>query len=152
MLAIVGWYQASLVFPQAFRMSESLRQTIDSAQRGWVGCCWETAFGSRKLNLCGLTSRQALLAARALRGEEASCWREAAEWLRRVEADAAKAKQLAEQAWTQATANHFVIAHELLSESATLEAKYPLAARYRECVITLDGMIPEKNRNPGRCF
>lgn len=150
MLAIVRWYQASLVFPQAFRMSESLRQTIDSAQTSWVGCCWETAFGSRKLNLCGLSSRQALLAARALRGEEAACWRDAAEWLRQVEDDAAHAKELAEQSWTQATANHFVKAYELLSESAILESKYPVATRYRECLITLEGLIPKKCIPEGR--
>ncbi|MCC9654344.1 hypothetical protein [Rhodopirellula halodulae] len=118
-------------------MLESLRQSILAAQNAWSGCCWDTQFGTCEVNLNGLTSQQASLAAKALRGEEAACWNLAAVWLEQVETDARKASDFAEQAFSRASVGDRETAIALLEHAIKLAARYPVVTGYKDCMLQL---------------
>ena len=111
--------------------SEAMRQLIQAAQTHWQGCDWPTRFGPKNLDLTGIRSRQAKLAAKATRGEEATCWATAVAWLSEVETDAAQAAELADRAFSEAEQYHWVAAHDLLQQAESLEAKYGQLDGYR---------------------
>ena len=73
-------------------MTETIIEIYEKLRDQWTGCTWATEFGAARLNLRGVTCRQAALLARATSGEESVNWREAAEYLAKVEADAAAAR------------------------------------------------------------
>ena len=110
---------------------EAMRQLIQSAHDHWQGCDWPTRFGPRQFDLAGIRSRQALLAAKATRGEEARVWSEAATWLAEVEGDAVRAAELARQALEEAEQEQWPVASELLQQAESLEAKYPQLDGYQ---------------------
>lgn len=101
-----------------------MQQLIQSAQSRWQGCDWPTSFGPKELDLGGIRSRQAKLAQKATRGEEAACWAAAVVWLSEVETDAAQAADLASQALAEAEKDCWVDASDLLQQAESLEAKY----------------------------
>jgi hypothetical protein len=109
-----------------------MQQLIQAAQTHWQGCDWPTRFGPKKLDLAGIRSRQAKLAAKATRGEEATCWAAAVAWLTEVEGDAAQAAELAEQAFSAAERNQWVAASDLLLQAESLEAKHGRLDGYRQ--------------------
>ena len=90
----------------------------------WKGCDWPTKFGSRKLNLCGLSSRQARIAANATRCEEAECWRAATEWLAAVESDAATARRQVMRAAVAERRGDLTAAERWLVAAAEIESRY----------------------------
>lgn len=105
------------------------RNCVDSKacqwrEDSWSGCDWPTEFGSKKLNLCGLTSQQALLVANATRGDEAECWREAASWLHQIESDAAEAGRFIERAGNAEVSGDLALAEHYLVRAAGLENRY----------------------------
>ncbi len=114
-------------------MSTRLGALVRLAQESWVGCCWDTEFGSYRLNLRGLLSRQALVAARATRGEESQCWRQAAEWLALVESDARTAAEYASSALQSFESGELAVAIRLFDQASTLAAKYPVSVGYVAC-------------------
>ncbi len=103
---------------------EALWDAFEEAKSAWTGCHWETEFGSRRLNLCGLRSRQAAIAAKATRGEESTCWNEACQWLQVVEHDAARAAELADMAIRALGRHQFALAERHFGEAVALEQKY----------------------------
>jgi len=109
-----------------------LRDAMKEAKLAWQGCEWITEFGPQRMNLCGLRSRQASLAAKATRGEESKCWKEAALWLETVERDAARAAELAEFAIQAAQQNEFQKMQRLLMDAIALEQKYRIAIVYTD--------------------
>lgn len=109
-----------------------LRRLADEARSGWLGCDWPTSFGKRNLELSGLRSRHALLAAKATRGDEAACWLEAAKWLETVENDAAEAASLADQALRSNEAAGSLEPIDCLLRAERLEAKYRDPVVYRK--------------------
>ncbi|SMP73856.1 hypothetical protein SAMN06265222_11727 [Neorhodopirellula lusitana] len=119
-------------FDQAQLNCEAMRQLIHAAQAHWQGCDWPTRFGPRNLDLAGIRSRQAKLAAKATRGEEATGWAEAVAWLAEVENDAAQAAGLAERAFCEAELAKWVAASDLLQQAESLEAKYGQLDGYQQ--------------------
>ncbi|KAA1259202.1 hypothetical protein LF1_17310 [Rubripirellula obstinata] len=103
---------------------KAMQQLIQSARSGWQGCDWPTRFGPKKLDLQGIRSRQARLAQKATRGEEAACWAAAVVWLTEVEADAAQAADFASQALAESEKDCWVNASDLLQQAESLEAEY----------------------------
>lgn len=95
----------------------------------WSGCDWPTRFGPSGLNLCGITSRQASIVARATSGRESANWKEAANWLAQVEADAEAAWRAAASATQRATSGQF---HKALADA---EFACELEQRYRRPAI-----------------
>lgn len=84
--------------------SATVIQAYTHACGRWHGCCWPTAFGSRRLNLDGISANQARVMADALAGSEADEWRQASRWLLTIEQDAQEAEKLAAEAlrlWSQ---------------------------------------------------
>ncbi|PAY16245.1 hypothetical protein CKO51_27710 [Rhodopirellula sp. SM50] len=114
-------------------MSTQLGALVRLAQESWVGCCWDTEFGSYRLNLRGLLSRQAWVAARATRGEESQCWRQAAEWLAVVESDARTAAEYARSALQSVESGELAVAIQLFDQASALAAKYPVSVGYVAC-------------------
>ena len=111
---------------------EALKLLLQRAQDQWRGCDWPTSFGPKQLNLCGIRSRQASLAAKATRGDEAACWSDAVAWLNTVERDAADAAELASRAFTEAERCSWTSAKDLVEKAEALEAKYGQMHVYRE--------------------
>ncbi|KAA5541775.1 hypothetical protein FYK55_16315 [Roseiconus nitratireducens] len=112
---------------------QAFQTSIQEAQSAWRGCVWPTEFGPLKLNLCGLRSRQAALAANALRGAERRCWQEAACWLSRVERDADRAAALASLAVQSFNSGNLDLAQRLLAQAARIECQYRTESFYARC-------------------
>ncbi|MCC9602174.1 hypothetical protein LOC67_16575 [Stieleria sp. JC731] len=91
----------------------------------WTGCDWETEFGPLKLNLQGVRSRQAMLAASATRGQEAEQWKNAAIWLKDLEEDARRATELWHQATQAELDGRLDQALKLRCAAEAIERKYP---------------------------
>ncbi len=104
--------------------TSSVIESYDSAYDKWLVCDWPTVFGALKLNLMGLSAVQADRLAIATSGQESSEWRKAASWLRRVEADAAKAQELATQARDASLRNEHLRAIDLIDQACQLEAAW----------------------------
>ncbi|MGB7346595.1 MAG: hypothetical protein WBD20_20405 [Pirellulaceae bacterium] len=112
--------------------SDAMKQLIQVAKDHWRGCDWSTQFGPRKLDLAGIRSRQASLAAKATRGDEAICWKEAVRWLTEVEQDAVHASEFADQAFAEAKNGCWTSASNLFLQAEQLEAKYGKSSGYSE--------------------
>ncbi len=110
---------------------DRFRDAIGQAKLAWRGCGWPTEFGPQAINLCGLHSRQAILASKATRGEESKCWKDAAQWLAEVERAAERAAELGELALHAAEANEFGTVDKLLGEAVALESKYHAPTTYQ---------------------
>ncbi|WP_146530257.1 hypothetical protein [Novipirellula artificiosorum] len=108
----------------------ALRDAIRVAKSLWTGCHWTTQFGSLGIDLSGLRSRQAMLAAKATRGAESHCWSEAAKWLASVEQDASLAAGLADLALRAARGDDLLAANRYLGEAIALEEKYRSSIAY----------------------
>ncbi|OYP31137.1 hypothetical protein [Rhodopirellula sp. MGV] len=107
----------------------------------WTGCDWETEFGPLKLNLKGIRSRQAMLAASATRGQEAEQWRDAAKWLQALEDDARKASEFWQLACLAESNGEMDQAVRLRSAGDAIEEKYPRHPASRGA-ITHTGKMP----------
>ena len=90
----------------------------------WIGCDWQTEFGSGRINLQAMTAEQAALLGRATAGWESFQWREAARFLGQVEADAKAARRAAELARDHAIAGQFPIALGHAERACELERRY----------------------------
>lgn len=110
---------------------DMIAQLIQTARVRWQGCDWPTQFGLRMLDLNGIRSRQAKLAAKATRGEESACWAAATAWLAEVEGDAKKAASLAEKALDEAKRRCWDSANDLMRQAESLESKYGQLTDYR---------------------
>lgn len=111
---------------------EAMQQLIQAAKSHWQGCDWPTRFGPKNLNLAGIRSRQAKLAEKATRGDEATCWAAAVAWLTEVESDAVRAAEFAGQAFCEAEQNHWGVACDLLKHAELLEGKYGQLDGYQQ--------------------
>jgi hypothetical protein len=109
---------------------KEVRQALQTAQSAWIGCDWDTDFGPGRINLRGLGSRHAWLAARATRGDESKNWREAYQFLDRVEQDAQTAATLASEAVDLWCLGNHREALALLEEAIDLEARYRVPIVY----------------------
>jgi hypothetical protein len=105
------------------RRDEILQAFLRGRNR-WAGCDWPTRFGTNSLNLCALTSSQALMMARATAGTEAAEWRAAAQWLTEVETAAREAEQEASRAARLAGEGQLAEAAERARSALDLEARY----------------------------
>lgn len=90
----------------------------------WIGCDWPTEFGKTSLNLKGIKAQQALLLARATTGQEGADWRDAVDWLNKVEHDAKLAQLLADEAVALVLKNKTVGALFYIRNACILEEKY----------------------------
>ncbi|NND97205.1 MAG: hypothetical protein HKN47_07745 [Pirellulaceae bacterium] len=113
-------------------LTDQLRDAIQQAKAAWQGCDWHTEFGPHRIDLHGLRSRQAELAAKATRGQESECWREAAQWLAAVERDSLRAAELADLALEAAQSGQFEAAARIIAEVVALEQKYHEAYAYEQ--------------------
>ncbi len=108
----------------------------------WTGCDWETAFGTQKLNLKGIQSRQARLLANVTSEVEAICWAEAALFLEQVEQDAGEAERSARKA-VELLANGYPT-----EAIAAIDRAILLEAKYRDPVVWLpvrDAIVAQKS-------
>jgi hypothetical protein len=118
-------------------LAEAVERAFDQACGVWTGCDWPTSFGVTGLDLCGMTSHQALLMARATAGAEAADWREAVHWLRLIEADAESAEEAARRAAGAAARGDLTAAAREAQSAWDLEARYhpqPVWADLRDAV------------------
>lgn len=125
---------------------DRLKQALHAAQRSWSGCDWNTDYGSGGINLRGLSSRQASLAAKATRGEESDNWRSACEYLHLVERDAHQAAGLASDAVEAWRLGDSRAAMALLEEAISLEARYREPIAYPELRTLMQSMMQEVPR------
>jgi len=109
-------------------LDESYLRLYEQLAGRWKGCDWPTNFGTARLDLAGVTSRQAALLARATSGQEAIDWHGAAEWLAKIEADAEAANQAAWLAQKEASAGHFSEALDHVQRACDLEGPYHATA------------------------
>ncbi|WP_149496517.1 hypothetical protein [Roseiconus lacunae] len=115
--------------------SKTKLQASTNDMQPWTGCDWETEFGPLKLNLQGIRSCQALLAASATRGEEAQQWRDAAKWLQKLEADARQASEL-----------------RLMADQAERAGRSGDVASLRNAAASIEQRYLGRNRHPNRIF
>lgn len=108
---------------------ESVTRVYESATRQWWGCNWRTEFGSRKLNLCDVRSRQARLMANATSGDESSAWEQATRYLAEVEVDARNAERAAAHAISMVDNGRW---RDALSE---MDIAVKLESKYRESIV-----------------
>ena len=101
-----------------------LHAALQSAQAAWTGCDWDTEFGPNRINLRGLSSRQARLAAQATRGDESTQWREVIHYLDAVEQDARLAAELASDAVDFWSLGNTAEASRRLEQAIALESHY----------------------------
>ncbi|WP_146537405.1 hypothetical protein [Rubripirellula reticaptiva] len=126
---------------------EAMKQRIQAARDQWRGCEWQTSFGPQKLDLAGIRRRQAILAAKATRGEESVGWFQAVQWLGEVERDAVQAAEFADRAFAEAERNCWTEASDLLSQAEALEAKYSQLDGYQQVREAFQGWFAG-TRNP----
>jgi prophage DNA circulation protein len=105
-------------------LDQTFGSVYDRLADRWVGCDWPTDFGTRHLDLRGVTARQAALLARATSGQESDQWQDAARWLTKVEADAEAARQAARAASQEALAGQYGRALEHAQRACELEQAY----------------------------
>src|SRR5947209_1679086 len=110
---------------------DAIMQAYLGGRSCWVGCDWPTRFGTACLNLCALTSAQAMLMARATAGAEAADWRAAGRWLAEVEAAAREAEDEAGRAVHLAAQGHLEEAAERARAAVDLEGHYRPATVWR---------------------
>jgi hypothetical protein len=126
---------------------DQLRRIVEiyTRSRGkWIGCDWSTSFGSRQLNLNGLTSEQAQLVARATAGEEAREWRAAGHWLVQVEQDAFRAENEAGVAMLMFKSGNLDRALGHAARACSLEANYhqnPIWERFRRALAAVRPVV-----------
>lgn len=127
--------------PPSFRhrYPETIAEQIRSARVRWQGCDWPTKFGDDGLDLNGIRSRQSNLAAKATRGKEAIQWAAATAWLAEVEADAARAAELAQQSLDEAMRSCWDSANDLIHQAELLESKYEKSNDYQQIRQALKG-------------
>jgi hypothetical protein len=94
------------------------------AENRWVGCDWDTDFGPLKLDLNRLTAERATVLANATSGQESQAWNDAADWLAKVESDAAEAKLLATQAVAHCRKRMWQLALSTMEYACTIESAY----------------------------
>jgi hypothetical protein len=104
---------------------QSIHREYQRALGAWTGCSWETEFYTRKLNLNGVTARQAYFLAEATSGSEAESWHAAVDWLKTVEDDAKIANDLGEKAYEAVLNEQWDKAAKWIEKAVNLEAKYP---------------------------
>ena len=119
---------------------ERLQRAFHAGQSQWVGCDWDTDFGPRRLNLRGLTSRQARLLANAMAGEESQTWHDASRWLTQVEADARIAETAARSAIAHALNNDWCDAERDAMKAIKIESSYPRPSVWQELFDAISGI------------
>lgn len=90
----------------------------------WQTCDWSTEFGPLKLNLNGLRSTQLERLGHATSGFESKEWRNAASWVREIEAAAARAEDLAAQALDALEQNDPNGSIRLIQQACELERRW----------------------------
>lgn len=98
----------------------------------WVGCDWDIAFGTQRLQLKGMKSRQARLLANATAGNESLAWHEAANWLENVERDAQQAESEAYCANELAKSGRLSDAEVHARKACELEQSYEQSIAWAE--------------------
>ena len=116
---------------------ETTKKLVQAARQNWQGCDWPTEFGPRRLKLFGIRARQAYLAAKATRGDEAATWDEAARWLSTVERDAARAAEFASKGVKAAERRDWSTANSYFERAAEIEAVYAKTSYYQEVLDSL---------------
>ena len=119
-----------------------------SAKGKWTGCDWTSQFGQNHLNLKGLRSSQALLMERATAGSEAADWRDATEWLTRVERDAREAESEALVATRLAASGGLREAFARAKRACALEARYHESSIWRPLCDAIEAASSERHEPP----
>jgi hypothetical protein len=104
---------------------EAIVITFQQGLGKWKGCDWSTHVGATGIDPEGLTSAQALLAARATGGQESGEWMTLSVWLAQVEEDACNAEEHARQAMELARTGNLLQALMQAQQACALEAHYP---------------------------
>jgi hypothetical protein len=121
---------------------DEILQAFLRGRNRWAGCDWPTRFGAAGLDLCALTSAQALLMARATAGAEAAEWRAAAQWLAEVEASAREAEEEANRAARLAAEGQLTEAAERARLALGLEARYRAPVVWRPLHEAIAAVLP----------
>jgi hypothetical protein len=121
---------------------DNILQAFQRGRNRWAGCDWPTRFGSTGLNLCALTSSQALLMARATAGTESAEWRAAAQWLAEVETAAREAEQEATRAARLAAEGQLIEAAERARSALDLEARFRPPEVWRPLHEAISRVLP----------
>ncbi|GEM_PF-2179782 len=111
---------AIMIFP--FMPTQSINEAFQAAKDQWQTCDWPMEFGTLQLNVTDLRSFHAERLSRATSGDESREWQKATDWLRKIEADAAIAQQLASQALEACAAGLRSPASELIAKACQIEA------------------------------
>jgi hypothetical protein len=104
----------------------------------WIGCDWQTDFGSEHLNLAELKASQVLLLARATAGNEAANWQAASQWLTRIEQEAQEAESEAGIALALASNGQFREALLHAQRACAIEARYHSQLRWQPFCMALE--------------
>lgn len=121
---------------------DAIDAALQTAKSAWKGCDWNTVFGQRQVNLCGLSSRQSRLAAQATRGEESLLWQSATEYLETVERDARSAADLANHSVELWKRGDLAKASLLVTEAIAIEAKYRPPIAYPKLLDSMTQHAP----------
>lgn len=124
--AVEGKVRRRIVISTTIQIAslESLRRILDRATKNWNGCNWQTEFGSRKLDLCGIRSHQAHWLAEATSGDEALAWQIAERFLSQLEEDAKRAAKHGERCFELFAASRWQEALAFAEAAVLLEATY----------------------------
>jgi len=120
---------------------EHIYAAYTQAAGRWKGCDWSTRFGFLSINLEGITSAQAALAAEATAGKEASEWETLSAWLTQVERDAQEAETRAQQAVTCALAGNLGDALKQAQHACALESHYPRAPVWQSLLTAITAAL-----------
>jgi hypothetical protein len=127
-------------------LTDTIIEIYEKLRDQWTGCTWSTEFGAARLNLNGVTCRQAALLARATSGEESALWREAAEYLATIEADAAAARVEAGIAAQKAEAGSLPEALAHAERACDLERPYHSAPVWEALLNALHHLVPSSGK------
>lgn len=110
---------------EEFMSIDAILNAYRSGHFQWRGCQWHEEFGPLRLDLNGLTARQARILANATAGTESRAWHQAADWLEAVERDAKTAEAEASLAVHLATSGRYSEAECHATSACILQKKYP---------------------------
>ncbi len=106
------------------QLLDAIAATYRQGAGKWIGCDWQTDFGTAHLDLAQLKASQVLLLARATAGKEAADWQMASQWLTRVEKEAQEAETEAGIALALASTGQFREALFHAQQACAIETRY----------------------------
>ncbi len=130
-------------------MIRHVYQAYSNAKGHWLGCNWHTRFGIQQRDLCGLRSHQVALLAEATTGAESGEWKEACEYLKHIENDAAKAECFAQASILAVREGHLQKAVDWIELALSLERKYRAPEVWTELANAIYALV---SQTPGHAL